>query len=514
MKSTAVVLSRAHIGINAPLVTVEAHVSSGLPRFNIVGLPETAVRESQYRVRSALLSSHFQFPSRRITINLGPADLPKEGGRFDLPIALSILAATGQISENLLQTYEFVGELTLDGALRPFKGALSCAIASRDAAHFLVLPEACAHEASLVSHAKIFPANHLIAVCNHLNNQSLLYQTEPIHIEKCANTCSTDLQSVIGQQHAKRALEIAAAGNLNLMFIGPPGTGKSLLASCLPNILPPLREDEALTVAAIYSSQGMFDQDQFWQRPFRNPHHSCSAVAIVGGGRTPHPGEITLAHHGVLFLDELPEFDRNVLESLRTPIETGRAVIARANYQIEFPANFQLITAMNPCPCAYLGDDDIECRCTPAQIQRYQGKISGPLLDRIDLFVHLKRIKNLLQHAPADSKISSQHILKRVCKVRSQLCARLHSAQGKNTSDFWRALSIHDLQKICHMDNATLAFFSQAIEKFKFSPRACHRLLRVARTIAELVESDTVQKNHLAEALSFRETLHSEAYKN
>ena len=382
--SFAQVYTRSVVGLNAPSVMVEVHLSQGLPAVTMVGLPEAAVRESKDRVRSAIINSGFQFPNRRLTINLAPADLPKDGARLDLPIAIGILAASGQIDETVLAQYEFIGELALNGDLRGIAGALAVSRALKVDRRILIVPKDNADEAVKVDGVKVLQADTLKAVCQHLMNEQPLSQAEHKTSYQSANYM-LDLADVKGQHQARRALEIAAAGGHSLLFCGSPGTGKTLMASRLPTILPPLNDHEALEVASIYSIANS-DYD-YGTRPFRQVHHTTSAVALVGGGSSPKPGEITLANRGVLFLDEIPEFDRKVLEVLRQPIENKEIVISRANSQVRFPANFQLVAAMNPCPCGYYGDKSGRCQCRPEQIKRYQEKLSGPLLDRIDLHI-------------------------------------------------------------------------------------------------------------------------------
>ncbi|AGA88976.1 Mg chelatase-related protein [Thioflavicoccus mobilis 8321] len=497
--SLCILHSRAREGIAAPAVTVEVHLSGGLPGMSIVGLPELAVRESKDRVRGALLNGHFQFPAGRVTVNLAPADLPKEGGRFDLPIALGILGASGQLCPDALGDHEFIGELALSGALRPVTGALPAALAARAAGRALILPEANADEAALVGpDLAILPARHLFEVCEHLNGRATLARHLPERVMTVGGTAA-DLADVRGQTHAKRALEIAAAGGHSLLFIGPPGTGKSMLASRLPGILPPMSEVEALETAAIRSvnEREPFDPRVWRLRPFRAPHHTASGVALVGGGTSPRPGEVSLAHNGVLFLDELPEFDRRVLEVLREPLESGRIHISRAAHQAEYPARFQLVAAMNPCPCGYLGDDSGRCRCSAEQVARYRARVSGPLLDRIDMHVEVPRLPTAQLGAP-DLEVgeTSASVRARVVAARE----RQHARAGKANSD----LAPPEIERFCRLDDAGRSLIQLAADRLGLSARAYHRILKVARTIADLATSEVVAAPHLSEAIGYR----------
>ncbi len=490
--SLAVIYTRAKSGINAPLVTVEVHLSNGLPSLSIVGLPETAVKESKDRVRSALLNSHFDFPARRITINLAPADLPKEGGRFDLPIALGILAASGQLPKDALKDYEFIGELALSGQLRPTDGILPSALASGKSQRHIILPQANSAEAALASNTSVYAADHLLEVCAHLKHGETLVQQR--YEQNADATPTADINEVISQHQAKRALEIAAAGAHNLLFSGPPGTGKTMLASRLPSILPPLNEKAALEVAAVYSVSSSPARKNFFERPFRSPHHTASSVSLVGGGSNPRPGEVSMAHHGVLFLDELPEFSRKVLEVLREPLESGSILIARAQASVEYPANFMLIAAMNPCPCGYLGEP--RCRCTPDQVNRYRDKISGPLLDRIDLQVHVPRVPHQALTASKPPGESSATIRKRVIAARERQQTRQGCANGQ--------LSRKQLEQFCPLNKTQLEMMNTAIERMSLSARGFHRILKVARTIADIENQQQIQNQHLSEALAYR----------
>ncbi|MFL6713411.1 MAG: YifB family Mg chelatase-like AAA ATPase, partial [Sulfurifustis sp.] len=450
----AVVHSRAQVGIDAPAVTVEVHLANGLPSLSIVGLPEAAVKESKDRVRAALLNAQFEFPARRITVNLAPADLPKEGGRFDLPIALGILVASGQVPAAPLDRYEFIGELALTGALRPVRGALTAALAARADSRALILPAENGPEAALVDGVAVIGAPHLLEVTAHLADVKRL---EPIPSQRrpMSRSPAPDLSDIRGQHRAKRALEIAAAGDHSLLLVGPPGSGKTMLAMRLPGILPPLSDEEALEVAAIESAYRGFSVARWGERPFRAPHHTASGVALVGGGSHPRPGEISLAHHGVLFLDELPEFDRAVLEVLREPLESGTITISRAARQAEFPARFQLVAAMNPCPCGYLGDGTDRCRCTQDRVRAYRARISGPLLDRIDLHVEVPAVPRelLLSRAPREGD-NSAAVRERIERARAR-------QQGRNGCTN-HALSSKQVEESCRIDVDSQRLLDQA----------------------------------------------------
>jgi magnesium chelatase family protein len=492
----AIARTRALDGLAAPEVTAEVHLANGLPSFTLVGLPDTEVREARDRVRAALQTSQFEFPQRRITVNLAPADLPKEGGRFDLPIALGILAASGQIPAKVLDGHEFCGELSLDGSLRGIRGALAAALAAGRAGRALVLPRANADEAALARGVTVLPADSLLALCAHLLGH------DPIspHITPAPTSRidAPDLADVRGQLQARRALEVAAAGAHSLLFFGPPGTGKSMLAQRLPGLLPPLDEGEALESAAVFSIGGGFDAGRWGRRPFRAPHHSASAAALIGGGSMPQPGEISLAHHGVLFLDELPEFDRRVLESLREPLETGTVSIARTRRRAEFPARFQLVAAMNPCPCGYTGHPAKACICTPNQIARYRARLSGPLLDRIDLTIEVPAVPFADISAPATGE-SSAEVRVRVVRARERQMAR----QGVPNA----RLEAGQVDALCAPDAAGAALIEAAMRRINLSARAYHRVLRVARTLADLAGADRPGATHVAEAIQYRRGL-------
>ena len=495
--SLAVVRSRALAGIAAPPVSVEVHLGGGLPAFNLVGLPETEVREARDRVRAALQNANFEFPASKVTVNLAPADLPKESGRFDLPIALGILAASGQVPGRALDRHEFAGELALTGELRAVRGALAMVLSARHEGRAFVLPQASAAEAALVRDASVLAARTLLEVCAHLTGDAPL-ATVPATATSADAADGPDLVEVRGQRQAKRVLEIAAAGGHSLLLCGPPGAGKSMLAQRLPSLMPPLDEDEALEVAAIASLAGRFDSSRWRVRPYRAPHHTASAVAIVGGGSHPRPGEISLAHRGVLFLDELPEWERRVLEVLREPMESGVVQISRAARQSTFPAQFQLVAAMNPCPCGWLGHESGRCRCTPDRVQAYRSRISGPLVDRIDLAIDVPALppREIGAATGDDGAEPSSRVRERVVRARERQHARQRTVNAR--------LTVAEMQRYCVPDAEAHALAARAMARFALSARAYHRILKVARTIADLAGSEGIAAAHVAEAIGYR----------
>jgi magnesium chelatase family protein len=496
--SLAIVSSRALAGMDAPEVIVEAHLANGLPAFTLVGLAEAEVKEARDRVRAALLQSGYEFPQRRITVNLAPADLPKESGRFDLPIALGLLAASGQLPSAPLKDHEFAGELALTGALRPIRGALAMMLGAARSGRAFILPRASAEEAALAEGAEVYAADTLLEVCAHLTGRARLPRVVPRETNGVRSYA--DLADVKGQQLARRALEIAAAGGHSLLMSGPPGAGKSMLASRLPGILPPMTQTEALESAAVLSLSGGFRCDNWRVRPFRSPHHSASGVALVGGGNPPRPGEISQATHGVLFLDELPEFDRKALEVLREPLEAGRITISRAARQADFPARFQLIAAMNPCPCGYLGHPSNQCRCSPEQVARYRGRISGPLLDRIDLHIEVAALPESEMTSAADGEASAV-VRQRVTAARVRQLER----QGAPNAQ----LAGKQIDQHCRTDSAGMTLLKQAITRLNLSARAYHRILRVARSIADLADTEQINAAQIAEAVQYRRGIRS-----
>ncbi|MBY4946171.1 YifB family Mg chelatase-like AAA ATPase [Cupriavidus respiraculi] len=503
--SLAVLRSRALTGIDAPLVSVETHLANGLPAFAIVGLAETEVRESRERVRAAILNSGLEFPNRRITVNLAPADLPKESGRFDLAIALGILAASGQVPASALEAYEFAGELSLSGEVRPVRGALAMAMSmARDAAdgqpRAFVVAAGNGPEAALVDSVTVLTARTLLEVCAHLGADSAQRLPRAQAAMRLApGVGGADMRDVRGQVQARRAMEVAAAGGHSALLVGPPGTGKSMLAQRFPGLLPPMTLQEALESAAVLSlTPAGFQAARWGERPFRSPHHTASAAALVGGGGNPRPGEISLAHHGVLFLDELPEFERRVLEVLREPLESGRITISRAARQADFPARFQFVAAMNPCPCGYLGHPARPCRCTPDQVLRYQSRISGPLLDRIDLQIEVpaQQQEDMLDGPPGEA---SADIRVRVLAARERQLAR----QGKPNGE----LAGREIDRHCPLTDAARGVLQGAMARLGWSARSYFRVLKLARTLADLEDAQVLEAHHAAEAVQYRRAL-------
>ncbi|WBM70532.1 YifB family Mg chelatase-like AAA ATPase [Buttiauxella sp. WJP83] len=491
--SLAVVNTRAALGIAAPLVTVEVHISQGLPGLTLVGLPETTVREARDRVRSAIINSGYTFPARKITINLAPADLPKDGGRYDLPIALALLAASEQLSTDKLSQYEFVGELALTGALRGVPGAISSAMEALKSGKKIVVADENAAELGLIEQAGCLTASHLTEVCAFLEGKGELPAPEKLQHQQIEHR--QDLNEIFGQSQGKRALEITAAGGHNLLLIGPPGTGKTMLVSRLTTLLPPLNDNEALESAAILSLVNPHTLQQQWRlRPFRAPHHSASLTAMVGGGSIPLPGEISLAHNGVLFLDELPEFERRVLDALREPIESGEIHISRTRAKISYPANFQLLAAMNPSPTGhYQGKHN---RCTPEQTLRYLSRLSGPFLDRFDLSVEIPLPPSGMLSNPVLSSESSSDVRARVIATQQRQYIRQQKLNAR--------LDNHEIRKHCVIEHSDAIWLEATLLKLGLSVRAWHRLLKVARTIADIQECEKIKREHLLEALSYR----------